>query len=349
VEVCPGKIDIPGLIVEVRRKQVKEQGQPLVQKAIFKVVNDRRLFHGLLRAASLAQKPFEKDGFIRHLPMFLSGLAGHRSLPAVAEVPFRDEIRTIVQPKSDRKVAFYAGCLIDFAYPGTGRSVVDVLNRAGVEVVFPEAQTCCGAPARFSGAYDVAAQNAIDNIRAFDGLDVEAVVSACPTCTAALKHEFVAALRTERLSEWLPKAEALAAKVVDFSSYVTRLVAEGRLTIPEGTSLPAVTYHDSCHLKRTLHVTKEPRALLAKAGFPLAEMDESDMCCGMGGSYSVKFPEISAPILQRKLSNVKKTGAGTVAMDCPGCLMQIRGGLDKERSAIRVSHLADLLAARLRG
>lgn len=349
VEVCPGRIDIPGLIVEVRRKQVKEHGQPLVQKAIFKVVNDRRLFHGLLRAASLAQKPFEKDGFIRHLPMFLSGLAEHRSLPAVAEVPFRDEFRKIAQPKGDRKVAFYAGCLIDFAYPGTGRSVVDVLNRAGVEVVFPEAQTCCGAPARFSGAYDVAAQNAIDNIRAFEGLEVEAVLSACPTCTAALKHEFVGALRTEGFSEWLPKAQALAEKVVDFSTFVTRLVAEGRLKIPEGTSLPSVTYHDSCHLKRTLHVTKEPRALLARAGFPVVEMAESDMCCGMGGSYSVKFPEISAPILERKLSNVRKTGAATVAMDCPGCLMQIRGGLDKERSPIRVRHLADLLAERLGG
>lgn len=347
VEVCPGKIDIPGLIVEVRRRQVKEHGQPFVQKAIFKVVNDRRLFHSVLRAASLAQKPFEKDGLIRHLPMFLSGLAEHRSLPAVAEVPFRDEIRKIAQPKSDRKVAFYAGCLIDFAYPGTGRAVIEVLNRAGVEVVFPEEQTCCGAPARYSGAYDVAAQNAIDNIRAFDGLEVEAVLSACPTCTAALKHEFVAALRTEGLSEWLPKAQALAEKAVDFSSYVTRLVAEGRLTIPEGKELGAVTYHDSCHLKRTLHVTKEPRELLARAGFPVVEMDEADMCCGMGGSYSVKFPEISAPILGRKLSNVQKTGAGTVAMDCPGCLMQIRGGLDKASSPIRVRHLADLLAERI--
>ena len=176
---------------------------------------------------------------------------------------------------------------------------------------------------------------------------VEAVVSACPTCTAALKYEFVSVLRSEGFSEWLPKAQALAEKVVDFSSYVTRLVAEGRLTIPEGKSLASVTYHDSCHLKRTLHVTKEPRELLGKAGFPVVEMDESDMCCGMGGSYSVKFPEISAPILERKLSNVRKTGAGTVAMDCPGCLMQIRGGLDKERSPILVRHLADLLAERL--
>jgi iron-sulfur cluster protein len=348
VEVCPGKIDIPGLIVEVRRRQVKDQGQPFVQKAIFKVVNDRRLFHSVLRAASLAQKPFEKDGFIRHLPMFLSGLSDFRSLPAIADKPFRDDIKAIRQPKGDRKVAFYAGCLIDFAYPGTGRSVVEVLNRAGVEVLFPEAQTCCGAPARYSGAYGVAAQNAIDNLKAFEGVDAEAVLSACPTCTAALKYEFAAALKSEGLTEWLPAAQKLADKVVDFSTYVTKLVAEGRLTVEAGESLAAVTYHDSCHLKRTLHVSREPRELLGKAGYPVTEMAESDTCCGMGGSYSVKFPEISAPILERKLSNIEKTGAGTVAMDCPGCVMQIRGGLDKKGSAVGTKHVADLLVDKVR-
>ena len=348
VEVCPGKIDIPELIVEVRRRQVKEQGQSFVQKTIFKVVNDRRLFHTMLRAASVAQKPFEKDGFIRHLPMFLSGLAEFRSLPAIAEKPFRDEIKEVRQPKGDRKVAFYAGCLIDFAYPGTGKSVVEVLNKAGVEVVFPEAQTCCGAPARYSGAYDVAAQNAIDNIKAFDGLEVDAVLSACPTCTAALKHEFTAALKSEGKGEWLPKAKALADKVVDFSTYITKLVAEGRLKLEAGASLPTLTYHDSCHLKRTLHVSQEPRELLRKAGFPVTEMVESDTCCGMGGSYSVKFPEISAPILERKLGNIEKTGAQTVAMDCPGCVMQIRGGLDKKGTGASTKHVADLLVDRVK-
>ena len=347
VEVCPGKIDIPGLIVEVRRRQVKDQGQPFVQKAIFKVVNDRRLFHSVLRAASIAQKPFEKEGFIRHLPMFLSGLADFRSLPAIADTPFRDEIKKVAQPKSDRKVAFYAGCLIDFAYPGTGRSVVEVMNRAGVEVVFPEKQTCCGAPARYSGAYGVAAQNAIDNIKAFEGVEVEAVLSACPTCTAALKYEFTAALKSEGLGEWLPAAQRLADKVVDFSSYVTKLVQEGSLKLEAGASLPPLTYHDSCHLKRTLHVSKEPRELLSKAGFTVTEMAESDTCCGMGGSYSVKFPEISAPILERKLANIEKTGAGTVAMDCPGCVMQIRGGLDKKKKAVATRHVADILVEHL--
>ncbi len=346
VGVCPGKIDIPELIVEVRRRQVQEKGQPFVQKAIFRVVNNRRLFHSVLRSASLAQKPFEKEGFVRHLPFFLSGLADFRSLPAIADKPFRDAFKAIPQKKATRKAAFYAGCLIDFAYPGMGEDVVKVLNAGGVEVTFPEAQTCCGAPARYSGAYEVAAQNAIDNLEALLAEEVDWVVSACPTCTTALAHEFARALRSTGKTEWVAKAEALAAKVIDFSSLVTKLVDEGSLKI-DPKKLPPVTYHDSCHLKRTLHVSEEPRALLRRAGHEVVEMKESDTCCGMGGSYSLKFPEISKPILQKKLANIRDTKAGTATMDCPGCVMQIRGGFDKQENPVEVQHIARLLARAL--
>lgn len=348
VKVCPGKIDIPGLIVEIRRRLVREEGrQSLAQKAIFKVVNNRRLFHSVLRAAYLAQKPFAKEGFVRHLPLFLSGMTEHRSLPAVAEVPFRDEFKKIPQPECRETAVFYAGCLIDFAYPEMGRALVKVLNKAGIKVVFPEGQTCCGAPARYSGAFDVAAQNAIDNIEALLAEDAQYVVSACPTCAAALKKDFGENLKGEGKTEWLAKADDLAAKVYDFSSLVKKLVDEGRLKLKPGADLGAVTYHDSCHLRRTLNVFEEPRELLGKAGYELKEMFESDTCCGMGGSYSLKFPEISRPILDRKLDNIKATGAPLVAMDCPGCVMQIRGGLDQRGGGVDVRHIVELLADKL--
>jgi len=347
-QVCPSRIDIPEMIVELRKRIARDEGQPLIQKGIYKVVNNRRLFHSLLRAASKAQKPFARDGMIRHLPLFLSGLAEFRSLPAVADEPFRDRVRRIAQPTGlKEKAVFYAGCLIDFAYPEMGEALVKVLNRAGIEVVFPDEQTCCGAPARYGGAYDVAAQNAADNVRALRVAGADIVVSACPTCTVALKIEFPETLRGGGKPELAAEAEALSAKVVDFSSLVSRLVDQGRLTLRPGESLPSVTYHDSCHLKRTLHVHQEPRELLRKAGHEVKEMFEADMCCGMGGSYSMKFPEISRPILERKLANIRKTGAASVAMDCPGCVMQIRGGLDKGKDPIPVKHLVELIADRL--
>jgi Fe-S oxidoreductase len=343
-QMCPGKIDIPGLILELRRRIAVEKGQPLAQKAIFSVVNNRRLFHTMLRAASVAQKPLKKDGFIRHLPFFLSEMTEFRSLPAIAEEPLRDKFPKIEQPKCKEKAAFYSGCLIDFAYPEMGESVVKILNKAGIEVVFPEGQTCCGAPARFSGAFEVAAQNAEDNISALLSQDVQYVVSACPTCTVALKHDFISNFESLGRTDSLPRAREVAAKVVDFSSLVKKLVDDGRLTFKEGQQLGKVTYHDSCHLKRTLNVSQQPRELLTKAGYEIAEMYEADMCCGMGGSYSLKLPEISAPILERKIKNIRDTGAHVVAMDCPGCVMQIRGGLDKDGTSIKVEHTAQRLA-----
>ena len=347
-QFCPGKIDIPGLILELRRRIAVEKGQPLAQKAIFKVVNNRRLFHSMLRTASLAQKPLAKDGFIRHLPFFLSDMTEFRSLPAIADVPLRDKFAKVEQPKCKEKAAFYSGCLIDFAYPEMGESVVKILNKAGIEVIFPQGQTCCGAPARFSGAYEVAAQNARDNIDALLSEDVQYVISACPTCTVALKHDFIANFESLGQTEALPRARELAAKVTEVSSLVKKLVDEGRLTFKEGRQLGKVTYHDSCHLKRTLNVSQQPRELLTKAGYEIAEMYEADMCCGMGGSYTLKLPEISAPILERKLKNIKDTGAPLVAMDCPGCVMQIRGGLDKDGTAIKVEHTAQRLAEELK-
>ena len=346
-EVCPGRIDIPELILELRRRLALEQGQGLAQKAIFAVVNNRRMFHAMLRMASVTQKPFKQGRFIRHLPLFLSDLTEFRSLPAIAEVPFRDQIKQIRQPDAKEKVAFYSGCLIDFSYPEMAAAVVKVLNKAGIQVVFPDGQTCCGAPARYSGAYEVAAQNAQDNIEALLAEDVQHVVSACPTCTVALKQDFIATFESLGMTGRLEDARRLAAKAIDFSTLVKQLVDAGRLTFKEGQDLGSYTYHDSCHLKRTLHADQAPRDLLKQAGYQLAEMAECDMCCGMGGSYSLKLPEISAPILERKLQNIKATGAPRAVMDCPGCVMQIRGGFDKDGAPVLVEHTAERLAERL--
>ena len=347
-QVCPGQIDIPALILEIRRRLTQEQGQGVVQKTIFSVVNNRKIFHGMLRAASKVQGVVAKDGFIRHLPMFLSELSEFRSLPAIADKPFRDVFDTIKQPVLQKKIAFYAGCLIDFAYPEMGEKLIKILNKAGYNVTFPKDQTCCGAPARYNGAYEVAASNATDNIKALLSEEVDYVVSACPTCTCALKHEFIEVYESVGKRDMLPKARRLATKTVDFSTLVKQLVDEGKLSFKEGQSLGTITYHDSCHLKRTLNAEKEPRELLTQAGYQIEEMFECDMCCGMGGSYSLKFPEISTPLLTSKLGNIKASGAQTVAMDCPGCVMQIKGGFDKDGARVNVKHTVELLADQLK-
>lgn len=349
VEFCPGKIDIAGLIREIRDRLAAEEGVPLLQKAAFALVNRRRAFHAALRVASQAQKPVARDGFIRHLPLALSNWTEGRSLPAIAEEPFRDRFARIEQPECAETAVLYAGCLIDFVYPETGEAMVKVLNAAGIRVEFPEGQTCCGAPARYSGAPEAAAEAAAENVKALGGGEGRHIVSACPTCTVALKTEFPELLRRHGTPEQARAAEEISARTVDFSTLVRELTEEGRLRFGEeegGAGM--VTYHDSCHLKRTLGVHEEPRELLAMAGYELREMEEADVCCGMAGSYSLKLPSLARVVLERKLHNIQASGAPAVAVDCPGCVMQIRGGCDAVGLAMDVRHTAERLAERLR-
>lgn len=346
-DYCPAKIDLPELILEVRRRAAAAAPRPLAARAAFAVLSNRRAFHSLLRAASLAQKPLAEGPWLRHLPLWLSDAGKGRRLPALSAEPLRDRCPKIGQPRSPRRVAFFAGCLIDFVYPEIGEAVVRVLNRAGIEVAMPEGQTCCGAPAVFSGAPDAARANARDNVEALSGNEFEAVISACPTCTVALQSDTPRLLRGAGEEALEGKAAQLSAKVVDLATFLRKLVEEGSLRLPVGAELPPLTYHDSCHLKRTLHAERPPRELLRGAGYEVREMREADVCCGLGGSYSLKLPEVSAAMLERKLRSIDATHAAGVAMDCPGCLMQIRGGCAAADAPVRVHHTAEWLASLL--
>jgi L-lactate dehydrogenase complex protein LldF len=140
----------------------------------------------------------------------------------------------------------------------------------------------------------------------------------------------------------MDQAHELSARTMDFSTLMKKLVEERSPTLKEGQHLGKFTYPDSCHIKRPLTVHEEPRELMRKASFELVEMFEFDMYCGMGGFYSIKMPEISAPTLQVKLRNIKDSSAPIVAMDCP-CVMQIRGGFDKDGATVTVRQATDLL------
>ncbi|AHF06675.1 L-lactate dehydrogenase (quinone) large subunit LdhH [Desulfitobacterium metallireducens] len=341
-EVCAGKLNISEMILEIRNRIGEKKGLPFVQKFALDVVSNRRLFHSLLKVASKAQLPFSKgQPMIRHLPMLLSGLTQNGSLPTIADVPFRDVIKTMDQDVKEQKgtVAFFGGCLVDFAYPKIGEGVVRGLNEKGYKVIFPEGQSCCGAPASYMGDRQNARKSAVINIEAMNAEKVDYVVSACPTCTHALKDSFRELVADDPAMS--KRAEVLSRKTFDFSKLLYDL---GGLAPGGDGENVKVTYHDSCHLKRKMGVYKEQREILTNIkGVNLVEMKDSDRCCGFGGSYSIKFPEMAGPILEKKLNNIKDTGAEVVAVDCPGCLMQIYGGLDKLNSPVKVKHTAEII------
>ena len=342
-EICPGNIDIAGLILEIRHRVAKKEGLPFVYKGALQVINNRKLFHALLRAGSIAQKPFVKDGFIRHLPFFLSGFTEHRSLPTVAPVAFRDLFKTIKQPKSETKAAFFAGCALDFVYPETGKNIIKVLNQGGVEVVFPEEQSCCGIPHWGSGSFDMAAQSAAHNLKTLLEDDPDYVVVGCASCATALKKEWAEILKEQGMEALIPQANKVAQRAYMFTELVNKLVEEKKLTPKEGINIRTLTYHDSCHAKRHCGLSTEPRAALRAAGYAITDMKECDVCCGMGRAYTIKQSDVSMQMLKRKLENINNTGAEFVSAECPGCLIQLGGGLDKAGSTIKAMHPADLM------
>jgi L-lactate dehydrogenase complex protein LldF len=346
--ICPGKIDIPSLIEELRIRKVNEKGLPFLLKQAFEnVISTRKLFHSLLRVAAIGQKPFQSGRLIRHLPLFLAGLAKDRSLPAIATEPLRDRIGKIAKKisKPDKRVAFFGGCTIDFVFPETGESVFTVLQDLNMEVLFPEGQSCCGKPVITMGDVETTKKIARENIKALEEKNPDMIIAACPTCTESLRH-YAELLKED--AEWGSKAEAMAKKVREFCSFVAEEYAKrGRLTKTEGG--PKVTYHDSCHMKRVLMIDKEPRQLLEAAGCELVEMKEADKCCGMSGIFGVKYAELSMPILEQKIGNIRETGAGIAACACSGCMIQIQGGLDKQLPGVRMMHVADILAEKIKG
>ncbi|GAB4183374.1 MAG: LUD domain-containing protein [Geothermobacteraceae bacterium] len=348
VSVCPSKIDLEGIILHLRETLGEEEGVGAGKALVFrKVMRNRRLFHTLLRTASKLQKPVTKgERMIRHLPLFFSNLTEWRSLPAVADRPLRDLFDELPQSVDKPKytVAFFAGCLNDFVYPEMGQDLVRVLNRLDVRVVLPQKQNCCGVPALYSGDRETAVELAKQNVEAMLEADVDYIVTTCPTCTMSLQRDFVELLKDN--PAWAARAEELANKTVDVARFIaTHCEADDVFS----EVAEKVTYHDSCHLKRGAGVWREPRQLLQQSGRELVEMDHADRCCGFGGSYSFSaHPDIARRILEDKVQDIEATGAACVAMDCPGCLLQIAGGLDKKGSQVRVKHTIELLAESLR-
>ncbi len=340
VQYCPAKVDIPELVLALRQEHVAARGLPATANFILrKVLPDKGLMHGLLRTASRLQAPVTtRRGFIRHLPLVFHEVSRNMSLPALARQPFRDRFEH--SSVGSETVALFAGCLVDFVYPEIGEAVVSVLRRLGLCVTFPEVQSCCGIPAYYLGDRKTLCMLAEQNVRALAASDPRWIVTACPTCAVALKKLYPEVLSPDAGLALV--ARTISTRTWDFASLAHRLIRDKMKPVVDG--VPA-TYHDSCHMKRSLGVSGEPREILRTLGYRLHEMKESDVCCGFGGSYLLKHPGISQRIMNRKLDCIKQTGVGTVFVDCPGCLLQIRGGLERAGVYLRVEHTAQALAA----
>jgi iron-sulfur cluster protein len=340
--VCAAGIDLPGLIKEVHARIQDETGHPLTSVMLSKVMQSRTFFHRFLRYARFAQKPVTgATGYIRHLPMMFAREHDFKAIPAIAETPFRDiweSVNTRVENPKYR-VALFSGCVQDFVYPEQLVAGLTAMAGHGVAVDFPMAQTCCGLPLQMMGEKSAARAVACQNITAIDPDEYDYIITLCASCASHLKNAYPKILDEDAMPG--TKVKHFSDKIISFSSFMNDVIQVGADDF--NLSDETVTYHAPCHLCRGLGVTDAPHELIKKTGVFVPAVEE-ETCCGFGGTYSGKFPQISREILNRKLDDVRHTGAALLVTECPGCVMQLRGGAEKRGDPIRVLHMAELLA-----
>ena len=221
--------------------------------------------------------------------------------------------------------------------PSVGFAAVKLLEDAGCRVEVPE-QTCCGQPAYNSGDRATARALAERTIDSFRGLDY--VVAPSGSCAGMIKTHFPELFADD--PNWLPKANALAARTHELTSFLVDVMG---VTEVDATFEGAVTYHDSCAGLRELKVRSQPRKLLGTVeGLTLVEMNETDVCCGFGGTFAVKYSDISGAIVEKKAENIVASGAPTLLAGDLGCLMNMAGKLSRDGRQVQVRHVAEVLA-----
>jgi glycolate oxidase iron-sulfur subunit len=374
---CPAGVDQGKLILGIRAELAKRRGLPLSKKIAFKyLLKNRSLFEKALKAFSYLQMfaPPKGDGQLRYLPFFLSAFGKGRLIPDLSKTPLRKEFPEVIPPSkapAQMRAGLFSGCFIDFVDPAIGRSLIRVLGRHGVEVVFPKKQTCCGIPVFMSGDL----QNGLDllkmNIEAFAPYKLDAIIVACATCGTALKESYKVLVEGES-QDWKDRVEAFRAKVLDISEFLTQKIKLSPLTLPlspanggegggegegkkgnsytikltkaEKEPLQKVTYHDPCHLNRSQGVTSQPRQVLKNLpGITLVEMRDPQRCCGGGGSFSFYNYDLSQQISRQKVEDIQATKASVVVTGCPGCMLQLKDQLGQKNSQVEVKHLIQLV------
>jgi L-lactate dehydrogenase complex protein LldE len=239
------------------------------------------------------------------------------------------------------RVALFVTCLVDLFRPSVGFAAVKLLEDAGCEVVVPETQTCCGQPAYNQGARKETAEIARQMIDAFSHFDY--VVAPSGSCAGMLRKHYPGLFVPD--DPYFAKAENLATRVFELVSFLTDVLAVDRVT----TQLSAnVTYHDSCSGLRELKIKNQPRRLLSSIdGLQLSEMDNAEVCCGFGGTFCVKYPDISTKMVSDKARSIEESGADLLLAGDLGCLFNLAGRLKRGGSRVDARHVAEVLAGEL--
>ncbi len=344
---CPSGVNAGSLVAEFFGERTAAQGLGGMERLILRhlLPHPDRLEAAttplrLYQRVGL-QRLVRRMGFLKLFPPIIERMDG--LLPSLPSRPLRQTIDEVTPPQGTERgtVGFFLGCVMSLVFAEASRASIQLLSALGYRVITPREQVCCGAPNMLAGDLEGLRGEARRNLSVFGQLQVDYIVTDCGGCGAELK-------RYGHHLDHLPEAEAFSAKVRDISQLLAQHTDElGTMLQP----LPVtVTWHDACHIAHCQGIRREPRELLRLIpGLELREMADADACCGSGGDYNLRQPEMADRVLARKLESIATTGADVVVTGNPGCLLQLRQGLAKGLPQTRVQHLTELLAASLTG
>ncbi|MFT4412299.1 (Fe-S)-binding protein [Fredinandcohnia humi] len=348
--VCPSGVNYGHLLEEARDivAQNKKHSLPVraIRKTVFEGVfpyqHRMRTLTGLLGVyqRSGIQKLVQKSGMMKLFPDNLATMEKVLpSVPTIKEMKNRPNHLESIGTKK-KKVAFFSGCLMDTMFMKTNDATMKLLQLAGCEIVIPTSQTCCGALHGHSGEKNQAKELARRNIAAFEEIEADYIITNAGGCGAFL-IEYDHLLKDD--PTWAERAKVFSNKLKDITSVLVELEFHKKeLVLPS----QIITYQDSCHLRNVMKTASEPRLLLQSIqGATFMEMKNADSCCGSAGIYNIVESEMSMKILDSKMENVKNTEAKTIVTANPGCLLQMKLGIEREglSDKMRAVHIVDLL------
>ncbi len=242
--------------------------------------------------------------------------------------------------EKQQKIRLFISCLVDNFFPQVGEAMLRVLSGMGLEIEFPQNQTCCGQPAFNSGHRKEAEKVASHFLEVFGNSD-EAIVCPSGSCVSMVKNYYPELFRND--PEKLSGVGKISSNIYEFSEFVFQ--RKETLSLDSAYN-GRVTFHDSCHALRELGISSQPRELIRSLkGVELVEMEMADACCGFGGTFSIKYPEVSKSMLQEeKTDSILDSGADAVVSTDMGCLMNIKGFVSRKKMPLKVLHLAELIA-----
>ncbi|CAK7057447.1 MAG: Lactate utilization protein A [Desulfovibrio sp.] len=353
---CPSGTPAVNIFLRGRAAITTYTGLSPVKKVIFRFFLPRpRLFDLAMKIGSIFQgvvfRTVRGSAQGAVTAPLLSPLLGSRHMHALPKKPLHEAYpeSNIPAVPGAPTVLFYPGCMVDRMYVSVGEASLKALRHHGVGICFPADMACCGMPALASGdiaGFEGQVRRTLRALLPFEtvtGYGFDFIVSPCGSCTAAIAEqwphmgEFIDAERTA--------LRILAAKAIDINAFLVDILGVGPAR--PNPHAPAVTYHDPCHLKKSLKVSAQPRIVIEAAGHTVAEMAESDRCCGCGGSFTVFHYDIARQIGQKKRDMIIGTKAPVAATACPACMMQLNDVLSRNGDRVLVKHSIELYAGGL--